>query len=412
MRCRFGASAAVGSYATSTDSFEQLIPSIVLSLLNQAVPISFEILSRFEDWPTPLKTIQWTVIRSIILRVGSLYAFFYTYFLERRQRMCWESYVGQQMYSVLVISFVVEIVTSIAIDPVRKALYERTSWFRNYLPTARFQTIKCTLEMLWTQAMVWFGMFFCPLLPLLGALKHFSLFYLKKWSTMRFCAPPVRLFRARYSLGSVMSVMMLFTIVCMTIPLGYTITRIAPSGSYQSEVDVARWIGTSALGNTTCPSDATAAECADCLDPTFAASGESVCYSVEGSPFEDGVYVNSSVLCNNCPSGCGPFRNFETVYDVLLREYDTWPFGVRVVFEYLGTVAFGVMLALGLLTWILINKAVIRAQSRLISKLQAERDLERMDKIWILNKWSITLDGQDLDIGQRPTQSASHDKLE
>ena len=42
-------------------------------------------------------------------------------------------------------------------------------------------------------------------------------------------------------------------------------------------------------------------------------------------------------------------RNFETVYDVLLREYDTWPFGVRVVFEYLGTVAFGVMLALGLL---------------------------------------------------------------
>ena len=91
------------------------------------------------------------------------------------------------MYSVLVISFVVEIVTSIAIDPVRKALYERTSWFRNYLPTARFQTIKCTLEMLWTQAMVWFGMFFCPLLPLLGALKHFSLFYLKKWSTMRVC---------------------------------------------------------------------------------------------------------------------------------------------------------------------------------------------------------------------------------
>ena len=82
---------------------------------------------------------------------------------------------------------------------------------------------------------------------------------------------------------------------------------------------------------------------------------------------------------------------------------------------------------IGASTWILINKAVIRAQSRLISKLQAERDLvsacvcvcvcvcvlrceikwkvvivfspnecafvlqERMDKIWILNKCAFVV---------------------
>ncbi|EGD77778.1 hypothetical protein PTSG_08868 [Salpingoeca rosetta] len=393
---------AVTRFATSTNALEQLIPSIVLSLLNQAVPISFEILSRFEEWPTPLKTIKWTVVRSIVLRIGSLYAFFYTYFLQRRERMCWESYVGQQMYSVLVISFVVEIVTSIAIDPVRKALYEKTSWFKRYLPTARFQTIKCTLEMLWTQAMVWFGMFFCPLLPLLGALKHFVLFYLKKWSTMTFCAPPVRLFRATYSLGSVMSFMMLITIVCMTIPLGYTITRIAPSGLYQDEVDVARWIDPTALGNTSCTGADELVSCSDCLVTNFTASTDPICYKVDNTPFEEGVQTTASVLCSNCPSGCGPYRNYDTVYEVLLIEYDSWPYGVRVVLQYIGTVAFGALLFLGLLTWILINRAVIRAQKKLINKLQVERDLERMDKIWILNKWSITLD-DNADDEDRPS---------
>lgn len=75
-------------------------------------------------------------------------------------------------------------VTSVAVDPLRKALYEKTSWFKKYLPTSRFQTIKNTLEMLWTQSVVWIGAFFCPTIPLVGALKHFLLFYFKKFSTM------------------------------------------------------------------------------------------------------------------------------------------------------------------------------------------------------------------------------------
>ncbi len=42
-------------------------------------------------------------------------------------------------------------------------------------------------------------------------------------------------------------------------------------------------------------------------------------------------------------------RNYDTVYEVLLIEYDSWPYGVRVVLQYIGTVAFGALLFLGLL---------------------------------------------------------------
>ena len=43
---------------------------------------------------------------------------------------CWETYVGQQLYTFLIINMLVEIVTSLGIDPIRKRLYEKTTWFR------------------------------------------------------------------------------------------------------------------------------------------------------------------------------------------------------------------------------------------------------------------------------------------
>lgn len=72
---------------SNADSFELLVPSIVVSILNQIVPISFEVLARKEEWRTPLQAIIWTVVRSLILRIGSLYAFFYTYFVLRKNFM-------------------------------------------------------------------------------------------------------------------------------------------------------------------------------------------------------------------------------------------------------------------------------------------------------------------------------------
>eukprot|EP00045_Choanoeca_perplexa_P011029 m.115252 g.115252 ORF g.115252 m.115252 type:complete len:881 (-) comp15486_c0_seq1:97-2739(-) len=387
----YGIEAAVSRFSTSDDDLELLIPSFVVSILNQAVPISFEIMARKEEWRTPLHGIQATIMRSIVLRIGSLYAFFYTYFIQRSNRMCWESFVGQQIYAFLIVSFLVEIVTSMVIDPVRKALFERTTWFKNYLPTARFQTIKCTLEMLWTQAICWFGTFFCPLLPILAAIKHGVLFYLKKFSTLRFCAPPEVAFRATYSLGSVVSFMMLFTLFCIAIPLGYTLTSVQPSGAFVS--DAHRWIDPGVLTGAVCTDDS--ASCSDCYgsSPNFT---QSVCFRTGASgSYPIGVTVTLEDLCNACPTGCGPFRHQKSVFNVLDNEYRTWPTALRAIFDYIGTIAFATVFVFGLLTWLLISSAKLSAQRRLIARLQMERDMERMDKRWILKEWAITFEGHE-----------------
>jgi hypothetical protein len=41
------------------------------------------------------------------------------------------------------------------------------------------------------------------------------------------------------------------------------------------------------------------------------------------------------------------------------------------------------------------SKARQAAQARLIERLQLERDLERLDKRWILREWAITFEGYE-----------------
>ncbi|EDQ87037.1 uncharacterized protein MONBRDRAFT_10475 [Monosiga brevicollis MX1] len=261
----------------------------------KAVPISFEILARKEDWRTPLEGIQWTIGRSIILRIGSLYAFFYTYFINRGNRMCWETYVGQQVYTFVVINFIVEIMTSLFIDPVRKALYEKTTWFR----------------------------------------------------------------------------------------------KVVPSGFEMDNAD--RWIEAGALTGATCSSNTHT--CADCLVEDFNAS-ETVCLLQEEGPYSAGVATTLGELCAVCPSGCGPFRHQLSAMTVLLDEYATWPSRVKQIFDYMGTVAFAMVIIFMLVTWILIIKSRLSAERRVIARLQVERDMERLDKRWILRKFAITFEAE------------------
>ena len=94
-----------------------------------------------------------------------------------------------------------------------------------YLQTARFQTIKNTLELIYSQAIVWFGTFFCPPLAAIAVFKTIVLFYVKEYVTLKWCAPPLKAFRVNRSFHSLIYVMHLVTLVCIMLPLGYTIVR-------------------------------------------------------------------------------------------------------------------------------------------------------------------------------------------
>jgi len=167
----FAVQQTVTAFVGSTDAVQQLVPSIVLSILIFTMPLGFEFLAKAEQWRTPLFTIQLTVVRSLTLRVFSLYVFFYTVMLGRTEVMCWETYLGQQVYNLFVVTFVVELGMSCLYDVSRRFVWRHSAKFRGFFGPARFQPIKNTLELIFSQSLVWFGTYYCPMLPILAAAK-------------------------------------------------------------------------------------------------------------------------------------------------------------------------------------------------------------------------------------------------
>jgi hypothetical protein len=72
-----------------------------------------------------------------------------------------------------------------------------------------------------------FGSFFSPLLPSLAVFKVVILYYVKKHSTLRFCVPPIRAFKATHNYRLLITAVSLASLVLVLIPMGYAIVKFA-----------------------------------------------------------------------------------------------------------------------------------------------------------------------------------------
>lgn len=103
---------------------------------------------------------------------------------------CWESYVGQRIYTQFVVgSIVVELFFNIFYD--KWALWAYRKFGDKLLGVIllaneppEFEVVEKALTLSYDQALVWVGSFFCPLLPLVGVLRAILMFYTEKWSTL------------------------------------------------------------------------------------------------------------------------------------------------------------------------------------------------------------------------------------
>ena len=150
-------------------------------MLNAAVPFIFEILADHELWYSALFAIQVTVVRSLILRFVSLYAFFISIMAKKDDYACWETYLGQSIYQCFVAgSLLFEIFTSGLLDMLITLAYKHVPCIRVVFKTpAYFDTVKKLLELTMAQSLIWFGAFFCPLLPIVGIIRCIILFYVQ-----------------------------------------------------------------------------------------------------------------------------------------------------------------------------------------------------------------------------------------
>lgn len=193
----------------SNPILDELLNSLILTGLILFVPKIFSLLALVETYKLPQKRLYMSLARSFCLYgviLGNLLWFWYptldcdaaeesTQSCGRRDE-CWENYMGQEIYRLVIMDFIITLIDSLITDFLRslvvrivliKILKRNPSAAKELLP--HFNVPLNTLNLIYSQSLTWFGIFYSPLLPVVQLIKLFLLFYLKKVSVLKNCSP-------------------------------------------------------------------------------------------------------------------------------------------------------------------------------------------------------------------------------
>ncbi|XP_047434919.1 transmembrane channel-like protein 7 [Mugil cephalus] len=182
--------------------FEYLPPSTI-TIVNLFLPHIFRKISSFEDYSFTTQ-VNATLVRSIFLKLASLgiYLFFVLKSTHSQSdSRCRENQFGREMYTLTIFNFLETVCNAFLWDYPRKLLQERspTSWLIRLVGKQRFLIHFEVLDLVHSQTVFWVGVYYCPLLPLIGMVALVITFYLKKFSVLRCCEAEHRVFRGSNS---------------------------------------------------------------------------------------------------------------------------------------------------------------------------------------------------------------------
>nr|XP_022314925.1 transmembrane channel-like protein 7 isoform X3 [Crassostrea virginica] len=233
---------------TNNDAFivllVEFLPSLTITALNGIVPLIFGLVVKAENY-TPEFTIKITLIRTVFLRLASLAVLIATIYRivtcsdkeatcnvgqgSCDELRCWETYVGQNFYKLIVLDFLVKVGVTLGYELPRKILTTKCdAAVCKKVGPAEFDIPKNVLDIVYTQTLCWLGFFYAPLIPALATISFFVLFYLKYLSAMYNTNPPEIPYKASKSNNFFMIVLMIAFFLCC-LPVGYTMVKLAPS---------------------------------------------------------------------------------------------------------------------------------------------------------------------------------------
>uniref|UniRef100_A0A8D2J2P3 Transmembrane channel-like protein n=1 Tax=Varanus komodoensis TaxID=61221 RepID=A0A8D2J2P3_VARKO len=233
--------------AASLGVLVQYLPPVAISGVNLFMPFLLHALAQLENY-SPSDEVNLTIVRCVLLRLSCLGMFLF--FLGHRilcwgsssavqcqpcgynkLYQCWENRIGQEMYKMTIFNFLTTLASSFLISPLRRLLVRySSSAVARWLGKEEFLVPHNVLDIVTIQTVIWTGIFFCPLLPLVGCASIFLAFYIKKYTLFRNCQPSTRLFRASRSkfLFQIMLLLGLF-LACTPLSFSYFSSRASPS---------------------------------------------------------------------------------------------------------------------------------------------------------------------------------------
>ncbi|XP_036920410.1 transmembrane channel-like protein 6 isoform X2 [Sturnira hondurensis] len=200
----------------------------VVGLLNLAAPYLYRGLAVLERQDSPVMEVYVAICRNLILKMVVLGILCY-HWLGRRvgalKDQCWENFVGQELYRLVVTDFLFTLLDTLFGELVWRLISEKQ--LRRGKP--EFDIARNVLELIYGQTLTWLGVLFSPLLPAVQVVKLLLLFYVKKTSLMANCQAPRRPWLASHMSTVFISLLCFPSFLGAAIFLCYAIWQVKPS---------------------------------------------------------------------------------------------------------------------------------------------------------------------------------------
>ncbi|XP_070187333.1 transmembrane channel-like protein 7 isoform X2 [Littorina saxatilis] len=221
----------------------QFLPAITISALNGMLPVIFQKVVVGEEY-TNAFVVKITLVRTVFLRLASLTVLMVTLYSAvtcstRSVCMstsspcsvitCWETYVGQQLYKLIIADFLAVIIKTLLVELPRRLCYEKCSCgiFKKIGPP-EFDIPACVLDLVYSQCLYWLALTFAPLAPTFAVLKVVVTFYMKRLSVLKACPPAEQPSRASRTNTFFMVILLIAFFIC-SVPVGYVFYDMEPS---------------------------------------------------------------------------------------------------------------------------------------------------------------------------------------
>uniref|UniRef100_UPI00398EECA7 transmembrane channel-like protein 5 n=1 Tax=Pristiophorus japonicus TaxID=55135 RepID=UPI00398EECA7 len=204
-----------------------LLLPFVLAIINLFIPLFFSFLGAMERFKYPRHELYVLIIRNVLLKMSLIGVLCYYWLMKVASNVeCWETFVGQDLYRLVVIDFIFSLLGSFFGEFIRSIM--GTHCCRK-LGLPEFDIARNVLGLIYAQTLAWIGLFFAPLLPAIQIIKFFIIFHVKKVSLMMNCQPPRQAWRASH-MTTIFIFLLFFPgflgVLCL---LGVTVWRLKPS---------------------------------------------------------------------------------------------------------------------------------------------------------------------------------------
>ncbi|XP_005108730.1 transmembrane channel-like protein 5 [Aplysia californica] len=178
---------------TSIPVVSPLAMPVVISTIQLFVPMIFTLLEGQEQFSKPKYELYVHMFRDMALKATMLAVLVYFWFdIAATELKCWETFVGQEIYRLVMVDLLFTLGYSFFIEFVRKLL--SLKW--EIIERAEFAIGRHTLELVYSQSLCWLGVFYSPLLPVVVIIKLIIIFYVKRVSVVQNCKPSLKPWRA------------------------------------------------------------------------------------------------------------------------------------------------------------------------------------------------------------------------